>query len=81
MYGEVLTLDEVKNIVTNLEPLKIRQNADSSENFNNWVKTVAKLNDKFSADAATRQIKTSSAAVHQYILFLWMSPEQRSSVY
>lgn len=46
------------------QPLNIRQTADSYENFINLVRTVDKLYNKSSANAATRQLDPSSAAVH-----------------
>lgn len=46
------------------QPLNIRQTADSYENFINLVRTVDKLYNKSSANAATRQLNPSSAAVH-----------------
>lgn len=46
------------------QPLNIRQTADSYENFINLVRTVDKLYNKSSANAATRQLDPSSAAVY-----------------
>lgn len=46
------------------QPLNIRQTADSYKNFINSVRTVDKLYNKSPANAATKQIDPSSAAVH-----------------
>lgn len=46
------------------EPLNITQTADSYKNFIKSVRTVDKFYNKSSANAATRQIDPSSAAVY-----------------
>lgn len=75
-----LTPDEVKNIVSALESLKMKPKADSPEDFIYWMKTAAKLSEKTSADVAGRPVETSSAASPspQFIKISFFSGDSKS---
>uniref|UniRef100_A0A8W8HMI0 Uncharacterized protein n=1 Tax=Magallana gigas TaxID=29159 RepID=A0A8W8HMI0_MAGGI len=75
-----LTPDEVKNIVSALESLKMKPKADSPEDFIYWMKTAAKLSEKTSADVAGRPVEISSAASPspQFIKISFFSGDSKS---
>lgn len=78
-----LTPDEVKNIVSALESLKMKPKADSPEDFITWMKSAAKLSEKTSADVAGRPVEISSAASPspQFIRISFFSGDSKSDAY